>query len=171
MKGYTLTELLITIALFATLLTIGVPGLQDLMANNARRAISFDLYSDLQLARSQAIAMNQRVSVCKSADGSSCLAAGTGSWKDGWIIFANPDDLPNPSTVSAVLSVHDRINDARFSIAAIDPEVAARVDFKPNGRSVQPGSLRICHAHASVQGRKVAVLATGAVLIQEDSCS
>jgi len=171
MKGFTLVELLIAIALMATLLTVGVPGFRDLVASNQRRAISFDLYSDLQLARSEAISRNQRISVCKSTDGLQCLDAAEGGWKDGWIVYANPGGLDDPADVADVLAVHDPIQDYRFSLIPQDPTSAVRFDFKPNGRSQQAGGLDLCHDSGTVQGRRIRLLATGTVLITQGGCS
>ena len=95
-RGFTLIELIITVAIVAILLAIGVPSFQEMMRNNRVAAHTNDRLSSLNLARSEAIKRGVRVSLCKSSDGLSC--ATTGDWTQGWIVFVDTD---NDATVDA----------------------------------------------------------------------
>lgn len=59
--GFTLTELLIVIAIAAILLTIAVPSFQPLFAKLRLEGAANELNADLQYARSQAVADNRNV--------------------------------------------------------------------------------------------------------------
>jgi type IV fimbrial biogenesis protein FimT len=74
--GFTLPELLIVVTVLGVLLAAGAPRLGDFMRNQRVRTASFDLFSSLVLARSEAITRNTRVTVEPAG----------GSWSNGWTV-------------------------------------------------------------------------------------
>lgn len=90
-KGFTLIELMLTVAIVAILLVWGVPNLRDLMIRSRLSGQIQEFYGAISFARSEAIKRGNYVSICKSADGSSC-GGSTVNWSNGWIIFANNDN-------------------------------------------------------------------------------
>jgi type IV fimbrial biogenesis protein FimT len=89
-KGFTLIELIMTMAIAAIVLTIGVPSFQQTIQTNRKATQVNQLLHSLNVARSQAVTLGYPVSACKSADGSTCGGTGV-KWKDGWIIFLDDD--------------------------------------------------------------------------------
>lgn len=90
--GFTLVELMVTLAVLAIVLVIGVPGLQALVNGNRLAASANEAIASLQTARMEAIRRNRRVVVCTSTstnagDSASCATAGI----DGWITFVDSD--------------------------------------------------------------------------------
>ncbi len=59
--GFTLTELLIVVAIAAVLLTVAVPSFRPLFAKWRLEGVANELSADLQYARSQAVADNANV--------------------------------------------------------------------------------------------------------------
>ena len=87
-KGFTLIELMITLAIAAILLVVGIPSFRDLMIRSRLSGQVQEFYGVINFARSEAIKRGNFVSICKSADGSQC----GGNWSDGWIVFVNNDN-------------------------------------------------------------------------------
>lgn len=86
-KGFTLTELLVVSAIVAILLAIGVPSYRYITNSYRMSAEVNSLLGDLQYARAEAIKEGQPVTVCTSANGTTC--AGGNSWSVGWIVFSD----------------------------------------------------------------------------------
>ena len=97
--GFTLIELILTLAVVAILATVAVPGFQVLIKNNRISSQTNELLAALRLVRSEAIKRAAVVSLCKrNKAGAACDAAA--SWRDGWLAFVN-DDGDRPAQVDA----------------------------------------------------------------------
>lgn len=70
--GFTLVELMITIAVLAVVMAIAVPSFQAVINRNRLVSASNEVVAALQLARMEAIRRNSRVELCPSTDGTSC---------------------------------------------------------------------------------------------------
>ncbi len=82
-NGFTLIELMVTVAVVGILAVVGVPAMAGLINANRINGASDNLTAALQLARSEAIRRGTSVTVCASNDGQAC--ATTASW-DRWIV-------------------------------------------------------------------------------------
>ena len=60
-RGFTLIELLVVVALIAIVLAIGVPSFNRFIVQNRLKAITAQMVSDLQFARSEAATRNTKV--------------------------------------------------------------------------------------------------------------
>jgi prepilin-type N-terminal cleavage/methylation domain-containing protein len=81
--GFTMIELMVTIAVAAILVGIAVPSFQNYIQNTRSRALASDLSSALNLARAEAVTRADQVNVCPSDDGAAC----GGTWADGWVVI------------------------------------------------------------------------------------
>lgn len=87
--GFTLIELMVTLSVFAILLTIGIPSLQMFIQNSRLQSQSASLVGDFNYARAEAVRLGSPVVVCASADGASC--SGVQTWETGWVVFNDRD--------------------------------------------------------------------------------
>lgn len=86
-QGFTLPELLVSVAIAAVLLAAALPTMKDVIVKDRTASQVNELLASLQLARSEAIKRLTPVTVCASANGDSCLAPALNDWKSGWIVF------------------------------------------------------------------------------------
>lgn len=81
-QGFTLVELLITLALLAIVANIAVPAFDGLITRNRQQALMEQVTSVLNSARAEAILQRRMIEVCGSSDGKTCSA----SWSSGWLV-------------------------------------------------------------------------------------
>ena len=82
-SAFTLIELMVTIAILAIIATLAAPNLSQMLRNTKVNTSSGDILSFLQQSRTEAIRLGKTVTVCGSADGSSCLSANKTNWSTG----------------------------------------------------------------------------------------
>jgi type IV fimbrial biogenesis protein FimT len=102
-SGFTLIELIITLAIAAILLTIGVPSFQGMMRNNRVAAHTNEFLSSLNLARSEAIKRGLRVVLCPGNQTTGCAAAWGG---DEWMVFVDANNNGQWDAGELILRVH-----------------------------------------------------------------
>ena len=89
--GFTILELMITVAVLAILLGIGVPSFQAIIRQNRLSAHTNELLSAAAIARSEAVKRGSPVTMCP-AEGDACL--GDDEWSNGWIVFVDENGDP-----------------------------------------------------------------------------
>lgn len=96
-RGFTLVELLVGLAVFAILLGLAVPSMRDMLVRQQVRSASDALTQAMRLARSEAMRSGQGVTLCRSDDPTAsaptCASGGSSpfDWSTGWILFKDRD--------------------------------------------------------------------------------
>src|SRR5690606_10837793 len=96
-RGFTLLEALIAMAVVTILLGLAVPALGNARAAAHAGAARAALLDSLLTASSHAAVTTTHVVLCASRDGASC--SGDPDWSPGWLVFADLDGnrLPGPN--------------------------------------------------------------------------
>jgi len=84
-KGFTLIELMVTIALLAIIISLAVPSFSSIIRDNRIYSLSQELRGTLQQARSEAVKRNEPITVCRSNATATDCDDGT-AWQAGWLI-------------------------------------------------------------------------------------
>lgn len=171
-SGFTLMELIVTMALAAVVLTLGVPMFQDVIRNNRLATTVNEFVGALQLARSESIKRGVRVTLCKSANGTSCASGG--GYEQGWIVFADPNNNATVDAGETVIRVFEAISaDASMTLAG-NTHVARYISFAATGTTqltsgaFQAGTLTLCQAP---KARQVVINSVGRVRTVVATCS
>lgn len=155
LQGFSLVELLITIAVIAIVLTVGVPALNDTLKNNRLIAVYNQLNGLAAFARAEATKRNLptiNVTLCKSKDNKNCANASTGF---NVIVFVNRDGDANVDIDDTLLkSVPITDQDIEINISGFADNL---IHFTSTGTPIiasdKIGKLMICdergNAHAN----------------------
>lgn len=165
--GFTLIEMLITVAIVGILAALAGPSFSTMIKNNRLATSINDVLADLTLARSEASKRGVRVTVCVSSNGTSCT---TGSnWTSGRIVFVDSkgsagsvDTGDEILRVSPAFTNSVTLNSASFTNANY-------VQFRPNGMANSSGTLKICDNRAGSYGRTISISNTGRASLQSAS--
>jgi type IV fimbrial biogenesis protein FimT len=87
-NGFTLIEMITTIAVLGIVLTIAAFSFKDVIWRNQVNVAANEFVTILSFARSEAVTRGQVVWVCRSSDGNTCNTP-AGGWEAGYIVFAD----------------------------------------------------------------------------------
>lgn len=140
-NGFTLIELMIAIAIVATLAGIGIPAFQNMTLNNRITTTSNGLLGALQLARSEAVTKRRAVTVCPSSDQATCTA--NTAWRDGIVVREGGNILRALPAASAGVEILSATNQLTYQstgrLSAADPQFSIQ-----DGRGVGTTSRVVC---------------------------
>lgn len=118
--GFTLVELMVTIAVVALLLTVAIPSFVDFLRRNQVSSVANEFLGAINTARATARARNTCVTICKTNDASAanpvCNVASGSDWNTGWLIFTNLActaalNAPDPATRAGEDYIDIRVGD------------------------------------------------------------
>ena len=139
-RGFTLIELMATLAVLATTLVLVAPTFSGLYRHLNATATYHQLTTSLALARMGAIRHGQPVSICPSTDGRRCRDNVV--WDDGWIVFHDPQRSGKPGSAAAVLQ---RVAPIGHGLALRSTGGRTLLRFTPDGWSHGSNvSIRLC---------------------------
>lgn len=118
LRGFTLLEAMITVAVLAILVSVGVPSFRATVERNRVTTTANDLLYHLQLARSEAVKRNRTITLCPSSDGSACSGS---NWSIGWLIIdeASPTLPIRIAQVSNGLTVTPSLTTTQIKFSAV----------------------------------------------------
>jgi type IV fimbrial biogenesis protein FimT len=138
--GFTLVELVVTVAVLGIVLAAGLPSLRALREQHATLGAFHGLTTALMAARMAAIQRGRPVTVCPSRDGLRCRDDQV--WDEGWLVFADPGRRSQPARPADILWFEARTT-SLVTIRATPGR--PRVRFQASGFSGgSNASLRLC---------------------------
>ena len=173
--GFTIIELMVTIAVVSVLLSLAVPAFTDVIRNTRISNQTNMVVGALQYARAESATRGIPVSICAAnAARDNCLApsATATNWTNGWLIFTDrtgtvgsrdlPDDelLQTGAMPAGGFSVSSTGTFVRFGLGPIGTTA--------NTFTVTPTTTSVCLATGR---RQIAITRTGRVNSSKSSCS
>jgi len=153
--GFTLADLLATVAVVSIVATTAIPAMQELLLDARMTSQINGLVHGIHLAKQSAHVRIVETVLCKSPDGRRC--AHTGEWHDGWLLFANLNAEHPP-----------QVDSGEPRLAAGGAWTGGRVSanrnffvFRPAEIRSTNGTLQFCDRRGSESARALVVSYTG----------
>jgi type IV fimbrial biogenesis protein FimT len=148
-RGFTLVELMVTLAVLAILITVGIPAFGDLVRNNRVTSQTNELVTALNIARSEAVkrGRNVQVVVAMEANGWSAVVSVVGAAGDPLRVIGREGSTVTVNSATVVF------RPTGVPLAAVDFDMQPQTDCTGDQR------------------RQVAVTPSGQVRTSRQACA
>ncbi|HCX87223.1 MAG TPA: hypothetical protein DG761_04305 [Gammaproteobacteria bacterium] len=162
-KGFTISEMLVVIAVVGVLLGLTVPSWRGQIIAKQVDTASQRLLHHLSLARMESIRSGWSVMACPGSADTGCEV--NGSWADGWLGFVDRDQ-------DRTYDPDERILFASPRTSGVDIHWRSPnwIRFKPQGEAWPNGHFRFC-GQSEKHVRTVIVYLTGRVRLADSAPS
>lgn len=158
-KGFTLIELMVTVAVLAIVLSLGVPSFNSLIINNRLTTQANALVASINLARSEAIKRGVQVRVAEES----------GHWETGWRVT-----VAGAGKGNRVLLRRQSSFEGKSTLSALrDDNSVKQVNFSPRGFLVGSAvTFELCNSGAPAnRQKKLIISSSGRVKVLDSACS
>src|SRR5574343_669332 len=87
LRGFTLVEMIIVVAIIAIVMSYAVPAYNRFVAQNKVQSFAYALAADLGQARSEAIRRGADVTVCAASQSTATSCGTAAQWNQNWIML------------------------------------------------------------------------------------
>ena len=174
--GFTLIELIVTLAVVSILLLTGIPMLNQMTTSNRLVTQINSIAGSLSVARSESIKRGESITLCGSTDGATC---DTSNWESGWIVFTDADNnaVLNSATESMLKIVDQFSGGSTLRLSQSDSASIMRYrsdgslrDQNSDATRTDKGTFTLCDSSASVtKAKAINVNPLGRVSRAEDT--
>lgn len=169
-QGFSLIELMVTLAVLLILVVVAIPSFQQTMVSIRSSALVDGLVSALNLTRSEAIKRNSDVRLCASSNGTECKG---NDWSVGWVVLVVDS--------GTVLRYWKQANSS--GKVDLKNNNDKQLDYNAEGEASLDGSTANIEFITQISGcdktplnarehqRKVTVSAAGFIKVEREKCS
>ncbi len=157
--GFTLIELMMTIAIATILLALGLPSMGSLVSSSESRAARQELWTALNVARAGAVTSRRRHVICPSTDHANC--SGGLRWDHGWIVFLDNNENGVRDGNDALVSVGNAVRQGVVIASTVGRD---RVGFRTDGSSAgNNATFTICDRRGTSNATSLVVSNPGRI--------
>ncbi|MES2673271.1 MAG: GspH/FimT family pseudopilin [Pseudomonadota bacterium] len=139
-RGFTLLELLITLAILVLIITMGIPSLSKQFQNTRLQTTTLSLLEAVATTRTQAVFINNRATLKHQ-----------GTWENGWEGFIDSNNNGQRDAEEKLFLSHEKTQDVRITanrplknyISFIGTGESRFIGEYNNG-AFQAGTLKVC---------------------------
>lgn len=178
--GFTVVEVIVTLAVGAILLALAVPALSGYIRSVRAVSETNDFVGALNRARSEALVRVGNMKLCASDTTATTPVCG-GVWNDGWILFNDCDDDGTPDTATATCDTDgDGTAETNESLIRVGKPMDGgdgitgstnTIVYLSNGalQSGAPQTFDVC-VYGKDTGSQIGVNAIGRIMTTEVAC-
>lgn len=124
--GFSLVELMVTVAIAAILMAIAAPTFSIFIDNQKLLTTATEFYSAVNMTRSEAIKRGAQVT----------LAANDGvAWTSGWTVFVDTNGNARPDAGETTIFTHDATSKKMEVVGQFTDGTSPYISYTGNGRS------------------------------------
>jgi len=168
-KGFTLIELIVTLAVAAIVLSVGVPSFRGVIMDNRLVSQSNQFVTSVKMARSAAVRFQRPATVCSSAnfDAAVPTCSADNDWSDGWIVWVDKD-RDAATDANEIISVYEPLNNSStFTSTGL-----GAFTYNARGFGIAGGDdLTMCDDRTGEMGRVIRVNNVGRTNVSRQVCS
>lgn len=157
-RGFTLIELMVTLAVLSIVLGVGVPAFNSLISNGRITSQTNQTIGLIALARSEAAKRTgTTITVCGSTDEATC---NTNNWESGWLMF---NDVDGDRTIDAgdeLLKVGAALAGGN-TLKTLGFGNAGFVQFDDTGSPGSAGTFILCDDRGDVEAKAIVLSIVG----------
>ncbi len=166
-NGFTIIELLVTLAVVAVLISIAAPTMRTTIQNNRIVTLTNDLLSDINYARTESLKRGLNTGLCRSSTGTSCDGAGS-TWQGGRIVFADTnEDMAFTAGTDQILRARETMTSNTLTTATAPNPLIFNARGRPLDSAGRPSevtvSFSLCDSRGPSAGRTVQINRNGQV--------
>ncbi len=163
--GFSLLELLVTLALVGTLAALASPSMAHLLASSQLTAATNQLLAEMTFARSEAAVRASQIVLCPSIDGDRCTSFS--QWEQGRMVFLDLNKNRTRDPGESVLLYGPALPSA---LVMHSSRYRPLLRFQPTGFAAGSNlTLTICHPRLE-DGRRIIVANSGRSKIAPADC-
>jgi type IV fimbrial biogenesis protein FimT len=166
-SGFTLLELINTVAIFSIVVGIGVPSFQHFMATNRASSQINNLVSMLAFTRSEAIKRGTQVTLCQSSNNQSCESSG--DWSNGWMLFIDSNKNKSLDVNETLLYTGQALSSNNKITFNGGFGIDNYIVYKPDGSAFPNGSFKVCLDDYPSHSRTLILFRTGRVRLSKNN--
>lgn len=149
-RGFTLMELIVTLAVLAIMTTLAIPSFRTTIMNNRLTTQANEFITDINIARSEAVKQGNTITIT-SKNGT--------NWANGWTITDSGGNT---------LRVHGAQDGTITLTGSAGTVTYQRTGFISSGTAL---TFDICDDRTGETGRRITILSTGRPSIADLTCS
>lgn len=156
LSGITLIEILTTLTVLSILGALAAPTFSNLRRDAERTATVNRFFHAIFLARSESMKRGAMISICKSANGETCIYRGA-EWSAGWLVFVNTDrdEPPARDPQEDIIAVYEGWERGRITSNRL------AYSFRPHIQGVVNGTIVFCDSRGAAHARAIIISHTG----------
>ena len=167
-SGFTLIELMVTVAIVSIVVAFGIPAMTEFSKNDRLTTNINTLIGHLSYARSEAVKRSVQVTLCVSNNsGDPAPSCTGGNWEDGWIVYIDADGDDSFTAGEEVI----RAQQALEGQNTLTPGggIGNQVIYDYRGFAGVVGTFLLCDDRSGPHGKTVTITNTGRVRAEGES--
>lgn len=168
-SGFTLIEVMITIAVFAILTAIAAPSFSNVIKQSNISASANTIYTEFLFLRGEALKQHREIYLCHTTNGSQCSGSsitGDANWDSGYLAFSrsktsNANTWPDTDNGDTLLLVNQAFGDTSLS-----SNLGKLIRIQANGTTDNFNFVVCSFDNDESLGKTIAISASGRPHIQ-----